>query len=534
MSLSYPRYKAQLNDFLQSLPPDQPSTVTSLRELARQDLHFLATKILGRTDLDDEWHWQRAREIEAEPDSCIDLWARGSGKSSLITIALTLQDILKSHGEHASFDHEFAICILSFTRPAAKSFQRVLQLEAQQNEWLRSLFPDIFFTDPNRESPCWSLDLGLTVKRKTNRLEQTIESAGLSDGMPTGRHYDRIVVDDAVTLDSVRTTDSMQRTIEAWQMAHNLMSRGGRLRMVGTTYHRSDAYAHVMKVKALKPRIHRATLNGEVDGEPIPIFTKEELQQKRASMGAYSYNSQMLINPNLDSALSFRDEWFMRYKKMPDYESLPRVLVVDPANSRKKYSDFTAAWVVCLNEDGNYYCLDHVRDKLSLSERVNAIMDLHREWKPQGTFVEQYGLDATLEALKDAQETQCYRFTAEPLGGRMPKNDRILRLQPLFEQRKMWFPASLTKRDHEGKVVDVIQQVFEEEYVPFPLGTHDDSLDALSRIEDEEVKAKLQSPRNRYSKRERMRLTEEHCPPSPLTPGYADWVARYEKRSRYN
>ena len=94
--LSYPSYKRALENFSQKLLPDQPSTASALRELARQDLFFLTTKVLGRTDLDQEWHWERAREIELEPEGCIDLWPRGSGKSSLITIALTLQDILRS------------------------------------------------------------------------------------------------------------------------------------------------------------------------------------------------------------------------------------------------------------------------------------------------------------------------------------------------------------------------------------------------------------------------------------------------------
>ncbi len=507
--LSYQSYKTQLEDFLHSLPPDQPSTVTALRELAREDLFFLTTKILGRIDLDTEWHWQRAREIQAQPDGCIDLWPRGSGKSSWQTISKTLQDILQSHGKGASWDHEGCFLILSFTRPAAKSFLRVLQLEMLQNEWLRSLFPEIFYTDPNKESPCFSLDLGLTVKRKTNRPEQTLEASGLSDGMPTGRHYSRIVVDDAVVLDSVRTKDAMLKTIEAWQMAQNLLSRDGRMRVAGTTYHRSDLYRHLLDTKALTPRIYPATLNGEPDGTPIPIYTKEELAQKRKSMGVQTFNAQMLLNPTLDAAWMFREDWVMRYTKLPDWKSCPRVMVVDPASSLKRWSDFTAAWVICANEDGNYYALDHIRDKLTLSERVKMIIDLHREWQPQNVFVEKYGLDATLEALKDEMENQCYRFQAHPLGGTMKKEDRILRLQPIFEQRKLWFPAALSKRTFDGKVIDVIQTFVDDELVPFPLANHDDSLDALCRIEDEEVKTRLSKPRRKWSRQERERKLEE-------------------------
>ncbi|PIW33319.1 MAG: hypothetical protein COW28_04135, partial [bacterium (Candidatus Ratteibacteria) CG15_BIG_FIL_POST_REV_8_21_14_020_41_12] len=62
-------------------------------------------------------------------------------------------------------------------------------------------FPDVVWRNPKRDAPLWSLDEGLVFKRKTNRKEPTISAWGLTEGMPTGLHFERRVYDDIVTED---------------------------------------------------------------------------------------------------------------------------------------------------------------------------------------------------------------------------------------------------------------------------------------------------------------------------------------------
>ena len=44
--------------------------------LGRHDRFYLLTRLLHRLDALDPWIYARCREVEAEPDDCLDLWAR--------------------------------------------------------------------------------------------------------------------------------------------------------------------------------------------------------------------------------------------------------------------------------------------------------------------------------------------------------------------------------------------------------------------------------------------------------------------------
>ena len=181
----------------------------------------------------------RCREVQAEPNGRLDLWAREHYKSTVITFGLTLMDILASHGddplpEWKGIEPTFGI--FSHTRPIAKDFLRHLKDEMAGNTLLQTCFPDILYSNPERESPKWSEDAGLRVKRKTNTREETVEAHGLVDGMPTGKHFTVRIYDDVVTEKSVNTPEMIKKTTDAWGLSLNLGTEGGYERYVGTRY----------------------------------------------------------------------------------------------------------------------------------------------------------------------------------------------------------------------------------------------------------------------------------------------------------
>ena len=454
------------------------------------DRFFLLTHLLRRPDALHPWVYARSREVEADPDGRLDLWAREHFKSTLITFAGSVQDFL--------IDPEITIGIFSHTRPISKGFLRQIKQECEQNAYLPLLYPDVCWAQPKQQAPKWSEDDGIVVKREGNPKEASVEAWGLVDGQPTGKHFRRMVYDDIVTKESVTTPDMIRKVTDSWALSINLGTHDGTKRYAGTRYHFNDTYAEIKRRRAAIERVHPATEDGSEAGEPV-LFQAEALAQKRREMGPYTFGCQMLLDPRADAGQGFLEEW-RRVWVGKHAKGMNLYILCDPAHSKKKGSDYTVFEVVGLASDQNYYTVDWVRDRLSLTERADTLFALHRQYQPLGVGYERYGLQADIEHFKDRMDRENYRFPITELGGQVAKEDRIRELVPIFEAGRWYDLETCWRVNKEGEMQDLTRIFVDEEYLAFPVGAHDDMLDCRARILDADLKAKFPAPLGRRVK----------------------------------
>lgn len=481
--------------------PDQLHAVK--KRLGETDLFFLLTMVLNRKDLFNEWLFDRCREVQRNPNGYLDLWAREHYKSTVITFGLTMLTIIN--------DPNITIGIFSHTKSIARDFLRHLKTEMENNSNLWLLWPEIFYADPKKQSDRWSIDNGINVIRTENSKEATIEGHGLVDGMPTGRHFKGRIYDDVVTLESVSTPEQILKTTKAWQMSDNLGAEGGWERYIGTRYHLFDTYAAMLESKAVIPRLHPATIDGTEFGRPV-LMKRKTLLKKRLVQGPYVFSSQMLLNPVADKAMGFIRDWI----DLADVDfsvatsKLWRFILVDPAGSKQRVNnDYTTMWVLGHGEDKKYRVLDCVRDRLNLTGRTEALMELHRKWTPGLVAYEEYGMQADIEHINYVQKNELYEFHITPIGGNMPKSQRMQRLVPYFEngflplekggdgvaRSRIIFPHNIPYIDYQGHMHNLVSDFIEDEYIAFPVLKHDDMMDNLSRIVDLEERGLIETPK---------------------------------------
>ena len=94
--------------------------------LGRNDRYFLLTRLLHRMDAFHPWLYARCREVEADPDGYLDLWAREHYKSTIITFAGAIQEIARNP--------EITIGITKMVRSGVLSRMRDVSPTASRNE----------------------------------------------------------------------------------------------------------------------------------------------------------------------------------------------------------------------------------------------------------------------------------------------------------------------------------------------------------------------------------------------------------------
>lgn len=412
--------------------------------LGCNDRYFLLTILCGRTDAFHPWLFDRCREVEADADGHLDLWSRFHYKSTIITFAGAIQEIL--------CNPEIKIAIFSVVKPIAAAFLSQIKEEFENNEYLKQVYSDVLYANPKTlgtegRPAKWGIARGITVRRKSRPKEATVEAHGLIDGQPTSRHFDLQIYDDVVTQDYL-SEESIRKTTSRWEMADNLGSHlGVRKWMPGTRYHYADTYGIIIDRKSMKPRIYPATDDGTLEGKPVFLTQTRWDEIKRDQRSTVS--AQCLLNPIAGNEATFKSTWLRFYDVIPALMNV--YILVDPSKGSGDRSDRTAISVLGVDQGSNKYLLDGVRHRMKLSERWEFVKQFKRKWEmhPGVQMVkvgyERYGMQVDLEVIEDNMQRENNHFEIEemntPRQGGHAKDDRIGRLEPDLKGGRFYIPG---------------------------------------------------------------------------------------------
>lgn len=451
----------------------------------KSDLYFLAREILNYDRMEPHTHQElcdyttsilpgheapQTPDFDPRKNLLLLLMPRGTFKSSVVTIGFTLQFFLNEPDGRVLLDSE--------TFGKAKAFYREIKWHLEQNEQYREVFKAIHGVYPlttKNKMDLWTDSELILGCRKQPKKEPSLSCAGI-DVTKNGMHYDLVICDDLHSEKNVTNIEQIQQVIEHYKLVFSLLDPGRPLIVIGTRWHYSDLYQHIMDFEREDFNILKKSAYNPDGSLFFPeVLSEKELDKIRRRQGASIFSKQYLNEPISDENAVFKRDQIKR-KPWEEIKNIPInwYLTVDPSYEGE-YSDFAALLVVGMDYQRNLYVKWVTRKKMDYGGIINEMFRLYTESdvKIQRVFIETVATQKSIGIALAAE--QKLRNTWMPIteikGRNKSKEERIRGLAPFYEFGHVFHVSECPNLEE-----------FEYELLLFPSARHDDMVDAFATI----------------------------------------------------
>lgn len=307
-------------------------------------------------------------------------------------------------------------------------------------------------------------------------------------GSLTSRGASLLIIDDPIKNRDEADSELLRQKLKDWysSTAYTRLEPNGAIIVIQTRWHDDDLAGWLLKERKDEWEVLNLPAISSDNKALWPArYDLEALERIRDNVSSRDWAALYMQQPVVDGGQVFKETDMRYYENDLDLSQMNIYAFVDPANSKKPNADNTAMIVIGASKDGNIYLIDAWVDKLNLKERENLLFYIHNKYNPNAIYYEKYGMQLDIEFMRQAMEVRNYRFELREIGGnKLSKEDRIKRLQPLFEDHKIYFPRFIKKPNYLGKEVDLVAYFLDSEFRQFPYAKHDDMIDVLARICD--------------------------------------------------
>lgn len=343
-------------------------------------------------------------------------------------------------------------------------------------------------------------------RSKRGIKDPSLESIGVQ-GAITGGHYDLILCDDIIDTENSKT-DNMRAQVLDWFKGTlmELAEPHTQVIVVGTRKHYDDLYQYLIDnklwnvfvdVAILKyPRNYEIIAPGEdgyddmtverairmggqmreinkvkvyVEGDYEVLWPEKwdifQLLYNKFDIGSIIFNREKQNDPSGMQGRILNAGWLKYYERDELPKELHIYVGIDLAATEKSVSDYMAICVCGYDPVSNkIYVLEFWRGQRTFVEQVAKIEEIAIKWAPMRITIES-------NAYQNAMIQYQHAMNMFPVVGSPTVKDKITRmiaLAPYIETSRIMFNRDIPYYDN-----------FEEEYVQFPSGKHDDLLDSL-------------------------------------------------------
>lgn len=396
--------------------------------------------------------------------------------------------------EHLREPNARVLCAQA-TDDNAKAISGSIRDHYVKNRALRELFPE-YAMDGDYNIRSWSHSA-----KTANTREGSVEVGSPGTSL-AGRHYDLINGSDLMNEQNcpppagVGSHEEMAKTSSWFGTLAFLLDRtnpNACTRLDGTRYHDMDLYGKI--IRKGNTLVIQCGIKDDAEGRPISIWSKMPRQalidlRNEPLMSIAKWAAQMKNDPLPGDNVGFSRTWFRAFRACVEGTLLPAGVVrlpdildlamtIDPAyteQDKNPESDRSAIIISGVSPQGDGDTGADIFipawqagrwNPLELIERMHA---LYAVWKPRWCGLETGALSAGLRAALTNDYLRTGRWI--PLRDMPPKGqNKTVRAMPLraHAERKGIY---VSEEDLTGEFVD--------EFTRFPVGEHDDLVDALA------------------------------------------------------
>lgn len=439
--------------------------------------HFGFSQMVGMKDTTIKCHGPISVFLDHNPAQFkFILVPRDHLKTSHVTIAGCLQKVVQ--------DPEHRIAIFNAVGRKAANMLLTIRSIAESNRVFRALYSSVIPQDTRMGR--WNSD-GLDFRREGSYQDPTISAYGM-ESTATSSHFTHQCWDDPIEEEAYKSPNVMADAITRMSGIQALMDTPYKdtVWVVGTRWALNDVYAHYMRVWAGRSAklIRSVVENGEIIF-PEKMGSFEDLAFKQSTMTPYRWSCWYMNAPRDESLQTFntadvkfwawgtneetvvlRDKMGNIHRVVP-FDKLDVTVTVDLAGAEKATDDRNAVVTTGVTPWGEAIVLDAWAERCTPMVVMEKLFELKRRFSPRVFGIEDVAYQKAFKwFLKTEADKRGVWFNVFPIKARGKKEVRIEGLQPLAATGRLWV---------HPKHFMLLQEAQE-----FPLGAHDDLIDALS------------------------------------------------------
>lgn len=407
-----------------------------------------------------EWYdflQHRFSPLQSEPDKCkrfVQLWPRGHSKTQSTDINYVSWLVGNYPDIH--------IGIVTKTAVLCQDILLALLTRFESNRDYQEIFGELKPKITKR----WKSDSIIVNRKEVDNKNPTVTATSLG-GSNIGRRNDLIIGDDLIDEENVRTRTQIERA-STWfhRILMPTLQPWGAVLIAGTRWHYKDLYAEL--IQKWPHDIRKAVINEETHEVLWPQFWPyEKLMERQRELGTVTFNCQYQNDPSGMEGNLLKSEWLFPYdeEKFGQEEGLQYYAGIDPAFGE---ADDQAIATLAVNPTSKRaYLVEVWADTIHFADFLSKLQRKHAEYNYSKIFMEANSFQKVLIHIPELNG-----LPTVPVQSTKSKELRLTPMSSHFEAKRVLVHPALLSQNHK----------FWNEWVQFPRGQHDDTLDAVEIV----------------------------------------------------